>query len=361
MTDKGSSDSSDIGERLKRLELDHAAQGERLEHLEELVRDRMSRSLRGALSPQLWNFRQHVPRLLNLPESYAAATTPENAPRIAIVTPHFKQEHFLKATIESVLSQGYSNLAYCVQDAGSGEETRALLESYSDRLLWYSEPDSGQAQAINRGFQHVSGDLMAYLNSDDMLLPGTLEYVARAFQSNPEIDLVYGHRIYVDSRGLEIGRAVLPPHDPETLKWMDYIPQETLFWRRSVWDAVGPMDESFRFALDWNFIARAIQAGFRFKRRLATSAASASTDKRRSRSSTSATRRWVASASGPSAGGPSGTRWIARYARTFADRGYSIGCIRSAYFAIDRPASIFTNSSHSQASGRYPVVRNRSD
>ena len=266
MTDKGSSDSSDIGERLKRLESDHAAQGERLEHLEELVRDRMSRSLRGALSPQLWNFRQHVPRLLNLPESYAAATTPENAPRIAIVTPHFKQEHFLKATIESVLSQGYSNLAYCVQDAGSGEETRALLESYSDRLLWYSEPDSGQAQAINRGFQHVSGDLMAYLNSDDMLLPGTLEYVARAFQSNPEIDLVYGHRIYVDSRGLEIGRAVLPPHDPETLKWMDYIPQETLFWRRSVWDAVGPMDESFRFALDWNFIARAIQAGFRFKR-----------------------------------------------------------------------------------------------
>lgn len=266
MTDKEPSDNPDIAGRLKRLELDHAAQGERLELLEELVRNRMSRSLRSALSPQLWNFRQHVPRLLKLPESYAAATTPENAPRIAIVTPHFKQEHFLKATIESVLSQGYSNLAYCVQDAGSGEETRALLESYSGRLLWYSEPDSGQAQAINRGFQRVSGDLMAYLNSDDMLLPGTLAYVARAFQNNPEIDLVYGHRIYVDPRGLEIGRAVLPPHDPETLKWMDYVPQETLFWRRRVWDAVGPMDESFRFALDWDFIARAMQAGFRFKR-----------------------------------------------------------------------------------------------
>lgn len=266
MTDREPPDNSDIAERLKRLELDHAEHRERLVHLEELVRDRMSRSLRDAVSPQLWNFRQHAPRLLMLPESYAATTLPANAPRFAIVTPHFKQEHFLKVTIESVLSQDYPNLAYCVQDAGSGEETRALLESYSGKLVWYSKSDSGQAQAINRGFQRVSGDLMAYLNSDDMLLPGTLAYVARAFQSNPEIDLVYGHRIYIDAQGMEIGRAVLPPHDPETLKWMDYIPQETLFWRRRVWDAIGPMDESFRFALDWDFIARAMQAGFRFKR-----------------------------------------------------------------------------------------------
>lgn len=266
MTDREPSDNSDIAERLKRLELDYAAQSDQLGQLEELVRDRMSRPLRDVVRPQLWNFRQHAPRLLKLPEFYAATTLPANAQRFAIVTPHFKQEHFLKATIESVLSQNYPNLAYCVQDAGSGEETRALLKSYSGRLVSYSEPDSGQAQAINRGFQRVSGDLMAYLNSDDMLLPGALAYVAQAFQANPEIDLVYGHRIYVDARGMEIGRAVLPPHDPETLKWMDYIPQETLFWRRRVWDAIGPMDESFRFALDWDFIARAAKAGFRFKR-----------------------------------------------------------------------------------------------
>ncbi len=266
MTDKDPSEIADIGERLKRLELDHAAQRDRLTFLENLVHRRMGRSLSEVLRPQIWNFWQHAPRPLKLPPSYAATTAPANAPLIAIITPHFKQEHFLKATIESVLSQNYPNLAYCVQDAGSGEETRALLESYSGRLVWYSEADSGQAQAINRGFRHVSGDLMAYLNSDDLLLRGTLTYVAQAFQANPEIDLFYGHRIFIDARGLEIGRAVLPPHDPEALKWMDYVPQETLFWKRRVWDAIGPMDESFRFALDWDFIARAMQAGFRFKR-----------------------------------------------------------------------------------------------
>jgi GT2 family glycosyltransferase len=98
------------------------------------------------------------------------------------------------------------------------------------------------------------------------LLPGTLAYVARAFQDNPEIDLVYGHTIYIESRGWEIGRAILPPYDPQTLKWMDYIPQETLFWRKRVWDAIGPIDESFRFALDWDFIIRAQTAGFHFLR-----------------------------------------------------------------------------------------------
>ena len=198
--------------------------------------------------------------MLMLPESYSATKPPENAPRSAIVTPHFNQLQFLKATIDSVVSQNYPNLSYCVQDANSGEETRRLLESYGEKLVWRSEPDSGQAQAINRGFRHVSGDMMAYLNSDDLLLPGTLAYVARAFQDHPEIDLVYGHTDI--HRGAEAGRSAAPscPRTiPQMLKWMDYIPQETLFWRKRVWDAIGPMDESFRFALDWDFIVRAIR------------------------------------------------------------------------------------------------------
>jgi hypothetical protein len=98
------------------------------------------------------------------------------------------------------------------------------------------------------------------------LLPGTLAYVAKMFQAHPEVDVVYGQRIYIDADGFEIGRCVLPPHDVEALKWADYVPQETLYWRRRVWDTVGPLDESFQFALDWDFILRAQAAGFRFMR-----------------------------------------------------------------------------------------------
>jgi hypothetical protein len=93
-----------------------------------------------------------------------------------------------------------------------------------------------------------------------------LSYVARFFQRNPKVDVVYGHRICIDKDGLEIGRWVLPQHDLEAVKWADYIPQETMFWRRRVWDAVGPFDESFKYALDWDFILRVQAEGYRFNR-----------------------------------------------------------------------------------------------
>ena len=153
-----------------------------------------------------------------------------------------------------------------MQDGASTDNTTKVLKAYGGSIAWRSEPDAGQVEAINRGFQTVDGDIMAYLNSDDTLLPGTLAYVARAFRDNPQTDLMYGHRVYIDLYGFEIGRCVLPPHDAETLKWADYVPQETLFWRRRVWEAIGPFDESFDFAFDWDFILRAQAAGFVFKR-----------------------------------------------------------------------------------------------
>ena len=218
------------------------------------------------LRPRLWDARQYYSRRVWVDADYYSETPPTNPPRIAIVTPSFNQGRFIAATIDSVLSQNYPNLGYLVQDGGSIDETEKVLKSYGDRLRWRSEPDAGQGDAINRGFHEIDGDIMAYLNSDDMLLPGTLAYVARAFANNPEIHLIYGHRIYIDRFGLDIGRCVLPLHDEETLKWVDYIPQETLFWRRQVWEAIGPVDESFKFALDWDFILRAQKAGFSFKR-----------------------------------------------------------------------------------------------
>ena len=107
---------------------------------------------------------------------------------------------------------------------------------------------------------------MAYLNSDDTLLPGTLAYVANFFDQRPEIDFVYGHRIFIDYAGSEIGRAVFPSHDGEALKYAGYVPQETMFWRRRVWDKVGPIDSELHYALDWDFMLRAEAAGFELVR-----------------------------------------------------------------------------------------------
>lgn len=216
--------------------------------------------------PQLWNHSQHDPIRLYVPNSYLRETAPESALRIGIVTPSYNHEKYLGATIDSVLSQDYPNLAYFVQDGGSKDGTLDLLQSYEDRLIWRSEPDSGQGNAINRGFSQIDSEIMAYLNSDDVLLPGTLAYVDRYFRQHPKVDFVYGHRVNIDQHGHEIGRCVLPPHDTEVLKWADYLPQETMFWRRRVWEKVGPIDESFRFALDWDFILRAQAAGFNFRR-----------------------------------------------------------------------------------------------
>jgi glycosyltransferase involved in cell wall biosynthesis len=143
-----------------------------------------------------------------------------------------------------------------------------VLRSFEGELTHLeSRPDNGQGAAINLGFARTSGEIMAYLNSDDIFLPGTLRYVANYFVRNPQVDVVYGHRVIIDEHDQEIGRWVLPPHDNEIILWADYVPQETLFWRRSLWEAIGGhMDESFRFAIDWDLILRFLTAGAKFKR-----------------------------------------------------------------------------------------------
>jgi glycosyltransferase involved in cell wall biosynthesis len=197
-------------------------------------------------------------------KSYALVQPPPHPPVIAIVTPTLNQAQFLKATIDSVLSQTYPNLSYHVQDGGSTDETTELLASYGAQLSWRTERDGGQANAINRAFAGIDCEIMAYLNGDDVLLPGTLAYVARIFAERPNVDLVYGNRIFIDSSGNETGRAVLPKHDDKALSWGAYVPQETLFWRHKVWAAIGSFDETFDYALDWDFMLRACAAGFKF-------------------------------------------------------------------------------------------------
>jgi GT2 family glycosyltransferase len=218
---------------------------------------------------KLGSLKQHPPRRLKLPVRYRAPR-PEAAssPRISIVTPTLNQARFLGATLESVCEQRYPDLEYWVQDGGSEDGTLAVLRAHDGCLKgWSSAPDAGQAQALNRGFAHSSGEIMSYLNSDDLLLPGALAYVARFFARRPDVDVVYGHRVLIDEQGRQIGRHVLPPHSDRVLAWADFIPQETLFWRRSIWEAAGAhFDEELNNAIDWELLLRLRAAGARMVR-----------------------------------------------------------------------------------------------
>lgn len=219
------------------------------------------RSLLRLLQPKLGRLQHHEPIPARWPLA-APALSDGNAPRIALVTPSFRQARFLGRTIDSVLQQNYPALEYFVQDGGSDDGSVEVLKSYGDQLSgWVSAPDGGQSQAINAGFARTSGEIMAWLNSDDLLLPGSMATVADYFATHPQVDVVYGHRILIDEEDREIGRWVLPPHSDTVLSWADFVPQETLFWRRSLWEKVGGIDESFRFAMDWDLLLRFRDAG----------------------------------------------------------------------------------------------------
>jgi hypothetical protein len=231
-------------------------------------KQKLSASVARFVSPKLGALFQYPPRNMEIPGRYLSATPPKNKLTVSIVTPSYNHADFIERTMKSVLDQGYPWLEYIVQDGGSKDGTVGILERYSDKLArWDSAKDKGQGDAINRAFAHTTGEIMAYLNSDDVYLPGTLNYVTSFFARRPDVDVVYGHRVMINENDLEIGRWVMPPHDDAVLEWADFIPQETMFWRRKIWDkAGGRMDESFQFALDWDLIMRFRSAGATFAR-----------------------------------------------------------------------------------------------
>lgn len=227
---------------------------------------RLYRRSKEIFSPRIGKLSQYKPRELNksfikmkLDDLYYSA-------KISVVTPSYQQGVYLERTINSILAQKDPNIEYFIQDGGSTDETLEVIKKFSSSCLsWESKRDRGQSHAINMGFQHTDGDIMGWLNSDDILLPGALELVRIAFVNNPEVDVVYGNRLLIDEHDREIGRWILPQHSDKVLDWVDYIPQETLFWRRQIWDKSGAkIDESFKFAMDWELINRFRASGAKF-------------------------------------------------------------------------------------------------
>lgn len=217
----------------------------------------------------LARLQQHAPRPLRLEKFPRPPRLPE-WPRICIITPSYQQAAFLPRTMQSVLDQDYPNLAYGVQDGGSTDGSAGIITSQLARLAHAeSAPDKGQSDAIRRGFAKLfpaSHDIMGWVNSDDMLMPGALRFIGAYFARHPEVDVVYGHRVIIDEADREVGRWFMPRHHADTLKWFDLVPQETLFWRARCYQEIGGLDESFQFALDWDLLSRFEQACFTIHR-----------------------------------------------------------------------------------------------
>lgn len=229
---------------------------------------RFTHGLTKLFIPRIGRLHHHPPIPLRPPANYVSKLALNTLPRISVVTPSFMQGRFIERTIQSVLSQEYPDLEYYVADGGSEDGTREIISRYANRLSGYRcGPDQGQANAINMGFANTAGEIMCWLNSDDMLLPGALAYVGEYFVKHPEVDVVYGNRILIDMDDREIGRWVLPRHNNKILSYADFVPQETLFWRRSLWNKIGGyLDESFRFAMDWDLLLRFRDSGARMVR-----------------------------------------------------------------------------------------------
>jgi hypothetical protein len=212
----------------------------------------------------------HPPRAVGQERFPRIKKTTDAGLKLSIVTPSFNHARYLPETMQSVLDQTGCDHEYVVQDGGSTDGSKDLIRRESARLrAWTSEGDAGQADAIVRGFAKTSGgpdDIMAWINSDDFYLPGALACVTAYFERNPDVDVIYGHRILVDENSREIARWFLPKHQPEVLRFYDFVPQETLFWRRRIWDKVGGIDTSFQFAMDWDLLLRFQAAGAKIAR-----------------------------------------------------------------------------------------------
>lgn len=178
------------------------------------------------------------------------------SPKISIVMPTRNQAKFIKASIDSVLSQDYPDVELIVVDGASTDGTVEILKSYGDRISWRSEPDLGQSDAINKGMRQSLGDILAYLNSDDILLPGTLQKVAKHFHAHSECDMVYGTADYIDENGDVIGTYASADYSFERLMWDCCVCQPAAFWRRRIAERVGPFDVGIQTAMDYDYWLR---------------------------------------------------------------------------------------------------------
>ncbi len=184
-------------------------------------------------------------------------------PKITLITPSFNQGLFIEKTIKSVLEQGYPDLEHIVIDGGSTDQTLGILRAYEQQLTWLSEPDRGQTHAINKGLRLATGEVIGYVNSDDILLPGSLLKVGQFFCDHPQASWLTGKCRMIDQNDEEVRKPItfyknlwLQMRKSQMLAVMDYVSQPATFWRRQVIEDVGYFDERHNYAMDYDYWLR---------------------------------------------------------------------------------------------------------
>ena len=178
---------------------------------------------------------------------------------VSIVTPSFNSARYLEETIQSVLSQDYQPIEYWVIDGGSTDGTLDILNRYAGRLQFVSAPDNGQADAVNRGFARCSGAIFAFLNADDLYLPGAISAAVRAFTTNSDAAVVYGRACHIGAYGERLGRYPVEPFSQTALSRRCFICQPAAFIRSDAFRQAGMLNASMHYSLDYDLWVRLAQ------------------------------------------------------------------------------------------------------
>jgi len=185
--------------------------------------------------------------------------------KVTVVTPSYNQGRFIERTIVSVLSQQFpGSLEYFVMDGGSTDETVSVLQRFGGSVQWVSEKDAGQADAVNKGIARSTGDIIGWLNSDDVYYPGAVAAACRVLDEHPEVDFVYGDADHIDKEDRVIEPYPTEPWNPQRLLEVCYLCQPAVFFRKSATGRFGVLNPALQFCMDYEYWIRASTQGARF-------------------------------------------------------------------------------------------------
>lgn len=190
-----------------------------------------------------------------------------SCPKISIITPSFNQGQFLEETIHSILDQEYSNLEYIIIDGGSTDNSIKVIKKYENILTyWVSEKDNGQTHAVNKGLDKATGDIIGWINSDDIYLGQCFFEVVEYFEANPSVDIVFSDYIFIDGKGHVIKTRKEIPFNYNVYLWTRdcYHANCAGFFRRRVFEKAGKLDESLKYGMDYEFYLRCALSGLNF-------------------------------------------------------------------------------------------------
>jgi glycosyltransferase involved in cell wall biosynthesis len=186
-------------------------------------------------------------------------------PLVSIVTPSYNQGAFIETTIRSVLDQSYPRIEHIVVDGGSTDGTLEILARYP-HVKWTSEPDSGQAEAVNKGFKRAAGEIVGWLNSDDLYLEGAVAEAVAYLGEHPHCTLVYGDYVEIDEQGTQTAEHRTRPFDLDAVRKVgNLVSQPAAFFRREVFEQVGYLDTGYRYAMDYDYWFRIGLAGLQLE------------------------------------------------------------------------------------------------